>query len=1083
MAALTLNDIFNRLLDEKILRNTDGGYKFDRKEKLAAVFPSAVVDFVAARSLSYLTWFLNDDKRGDSVRAHVASLFDADPLGFIRVTVSKCSAFLANGNGGLLPDEVWEDLLVSLGKSNSLFIRDSKNALKLKEMVHASSSRVLTVLLMDASTGGLTQERYEKILSCWHLMDREMVTEDTSEPEKAARAGEILYADGNRKAAAQLFEKAVSMLKSKQCETEGDTAGKTLLRDLLFKLGSMYLRGDGGTVDREKATVYFEKSSTLGHADADYQLALIYRHEGFPEAAKEALIRGAQRNNAACLRMLGNSCFAGDDLAGGSRKLETAWNYFLQGACPENLLAGDPHCQFMLGRILEENERAGEIQSTLTGKEAEPEFWYEAAFRRGIYEAGVRLNRRRWHALGDLDISNLGHSSASETLSKGNQDRVLTKDGSSGSSEGSSLRNKYCILTSFDGGNRAFAESLPEGEYRLMICGATNYHEQAPFVNSCFNFSKDSPESPIKSNGGQIPGSIGSGTVTLHSESAASTFRALIESLPGYGMMQEESLYSDINNDAVMPQDQAWDAFPEIIFLALSDNEADNLRDGLQILSTAYLLHEKINRWMHRVYKDLSDDQKEKLFYLLSDRIKLFVLGKEEVAGPVFDSACSRMGDFYIPLLLCDRNKLTSMSLLEQMPLFLPCLQTGAKRIDTVIYGDHPGIVQLCKDSIAAAQIDDIPFSLTVVGENADLLEKKFRTECPGIAGASCGIPVCMPEFVKLQPESERLQELLSVDYFTRFDIKQENGDDKLAVALQSATYLVVYTKDADRNLTLAMFLREWYLKTDPSFCRLPFITAYCEKDDRAEQLRTLTAGAEEFGFSWFNNYEIENFGTEKSIFSFDALMHSRLENRALASHFSYYVKAEKNTSFYNCFEEENDRFHAEHDYYIRNYNRDSSLVNALAVPYRLFSAGIFFRDWHAYAARISQSQLADKFEDWLLAEGDSDLGRSRLEVLSIQEHGRWCRTMLSRGWKGASQEQMQTYIQRGCNRHQLYIAKLHPFLCSWDQLGDTDPEPSGIQKDYSLIMTQIHPGKAPANIRDIDRENVRKTAMLLREE
>jgi len=69
------------------------------------------------------------------------------------------------------------------------------------------------------------------------------------------------------------------------------------------------------------------------------------------------------------------------------------------------------------------------------------------------------------------------------------------------------------------------------------------------------------------------------------------------------------------------------------------------------------------------------------------------------------------------------------------------------------------------------------------------------------------------------------------------------------------------------------MYLREWYLKTDPSFCRLPFIIAYCEKDDRAEQLRTLTAGAEEFGFNWFNHYDIENFGTAKNIFSYDALV------------------------------------------------------------------------------------------------------------------------------------------------------------------------------------------------------------------
>ena len=63
---------------------------------------------------------------------------------------------------------------------------------------------------------------------------------------------------------------------------------------------------------------------------------------------------------------------------------------------------------------------------------------------------------------------------------------------------------------------------------------------------------------------------------------------------------------------------------------------------------------------------------------------------------------------------------MVSMSILEQMPLFLPCLKSmgirsGAPkelRMDAAVFGDHPGIVQLCKDAIAASRIDDIPFHL-----------------------------------------------------------------------------------------------------------------------------------------------------------------------------------------------------------------------------------------------------------------------------------------------------------------------------------------------------------------------------------
>ena len=87
---------------------------------------------------------------------------------------------------------------------------------------------------------------------------------------------------------------------------------------------------------------------------------------------------------------------------------------------------------------------------------------------------------------------------------------------------------------------------------------------------------------------------------------------------------------------------------------------------------------------------------------------------------------------------------------------------------------------------------------------------------------------------------------------------------------------------------------------------------------------------------------------------------------------------------------------------------------------------------------------------------------------------------MLSRGWMPASPAQMQAYIQRGCTRHQLYLAKLHPFLCAWDQLGEMKPAPTGMQRIYGYLLQQVRPDKEPSDIRGIDRENIKMTEYLV---
>ena len=63
-----------------------------------------------------------------------------------------------------------------------------------------------------------------------------------------------------------------------------------------------------------------------------------------------------------------------------------------------------------------------------------------------------------------------------------------------------------------------------------------------------------------------------------------------------------------------------------------------------------------------------------------------------------------------------------------------------------------------------------------------------------------------------------------------------------------------------------------------------------------------------------------------------------------------------------------------------------------------------------------------------------------------------------------------------------LLIGSLLLTGCTGLQKPVTDPVETGMQKEYSFIVKQIHPGKEPSDIHEIDRENVRKTPILLRE-
>lgn len=156
------------------------------------------------------------------------------------------------------------------------------------------------------------------------------------------------------------------------------------------------------------------------------------------------------------------------------------------------------------------------------------------------------------------------------------------------------------------------------------------------------------------------------------------------------------------------------------------------------------------------------------------------------------------------------------------------------------------------------------------------------------------------------------------------------------------------------------------------------------------------------------------------------------MERRAMAVHLSYYP------------EEDGARERGEADYWCRFYNRDSSHMTALSSIYKAFLAGVTLSEGQDYGRGSSEAQLSEPMAEWLADPQNR-------EAAARAEHDRWLYFMCTRGWRRASVGQMRSYLMMGNPRQQLYLAKLHPCIVSWQEL----PE---VQRQYNAIQRQRNP-------------------------
>jgi len=123
-------------------------------------------------------------------------------------------------------------------------------------------------------------------------------------------------------------------------------------------------------------------------------------------------------------------------------------------------------------------------------------------------------------------------------------------------------------------------------------------------------------------------------------------------------------------------------------------------------------------------------------------------------------------------------------------------------------------------------------------------------------------------------------------------------------------------------------------------------------------------------------------------------------------------------------------------NYYSSQYNQDSSKITAIGLRYRLFIADLyeFPKNHESLMFSIEKDQeLSKQYKTWL--ENDDE---NNTYLAGSIEQTRWNGFMLSRAWEPASLNQVVGYKNQSSNgQHKHMIAKLHPFICEWEDLNE----------------------------------------------
>jgi len=486
---------------------------------------------------------------------------------------------------------------------------------------------------------------------------------------------------------------------------------------------------------------------------------------------------------------------------------------------------------------------------------------------------------------------------------------------------------------------------------------------------------------------------------------------------------------------------------PHLVFSFLSENQQSNLEYTMAAL---------------QMLTEMAQQLGEPACWRLVDHTSIYIQGKHEFCSMILDAALAQMGKLYFRVRLIDPDKEAAEYLFNKKPLFAPLLrEKEARHIGLVILGATECSMHIIREAVSM-YMGGYPLQITVLGCDTDILEGRLKEECPGLYDKNRPADYAIPLFYSCNLEAGGLNALLSAAKQSKSEAEQEDNDVLKAAAqrIRQGNYFVVATDDDAFNFSYAVRLRAMLLKMTPSYTNRPPVCVLMRQQNAASSIARKLPVLGEGDNSWWAQYDLFYFGTGMQLYAWQSLSEDRLEKQALSAHMMYWNCTEDDTQLYRA---------CLNKYYSRQYNRDSSRMLALYLPYRLFGAGFALDHESLYADPTQMVSLGRAYIAWL------EENRDHMEAAVRGEHERWCAYLLAHGWEQASAMETAAYVQLGNPSHQLHIARKHPFICTWGEL-----RRGGIQNTIHEIMQRRFPGSRLVDPRDGDAITVRATLMLL---
>jgi len=386
-----------------------------------------------------------------------------------------------------------------------------------------------------------------------------------------------------------------------------------------------------------------------------------------------------------------------------------------------------------------------------------------------------------------------------------------------------------------------------------------------------------------------------------------------------------------------------------LYFFCFREDTNQNIVDGLKLVRSCSEVDENEQKHIHiYIFSETSE----------LDELMLDAIGKK-----------------YLDVRIIDRYRSIMYQLLRKQPLY-QVLESSEKDLSVLIIGLSKLGLEAFKTVLWCGQLKGVALKINVILQSEEqCMLDMMRLECPEIFSEEYAI-----DFHVVNIDSEQFIHTLQ---------------DKCA----SSNYIIVSRESDALNLKTAVFLRRFYYKLDNRYQMKPFIAAYIDTKEIRNAISAL------------HEYEIYSFGDDETLYTYEELISSSIEQFAQNVHFAYAEMFSETGKI--------DVQREELNYKKYEVQKRSNLAAALHIQYKLWQLGY---------------ELIECIGD--LDDLKHTLTTIDLEPFAEIEHNRWMAFHRVEGWSTVQIDDAEKDgYKKISHKGKSALLKMHQDICPYYEI------------------------------------------------